>query len=145
MENGKIYWTERNAGTISRANLNGTQVEVLFINLTHPGRPHFSTENIGVSISLPQETRPVEFSLHQNYPNPFNPSTVISNELPAASDVTLEVFVMLGRRVALLVDEPQPAGTHSAEFDASNLASGIYLYRLQADGIVQTGQMILVK
>ncbi|CAN5450596.1 hypothetical protein BH23BAC3_BH23BAC3_36090 [soil metagenome] len=57
----------------------------------------------------------------------------------------LEVFDMLGRRVALLVDETQPAGTHSAEFNTSNLASGVYLYWLTAGQVVQARQMVLVK
>lgn len=86
----------------------------------------------------------VEVTL-QNYPNPFNPTTVISYQLPAQSEVRLDIFDMLGRRVAVLVDEAQPAGTYSAEFDASNLASGVYLYRLQTGEAVQTRQMVLVK
>jgi len=86
-----------------------------------------------------------EIKLFQNHPNPFNPTTVISYQLPAQSEVRLDVFDMLGRRVAVLVDEPQPAGTYSAEFDASNLASGLYLYRLQTGEAVQTRQMVLVK
>jgi len=145
VENGKIYWAEPGAGTISRASLDGTDIEVLFSGLSSPGRPYFATESIGVSNSLPPVAQPVEFRLHQNYPNPFNPATVISYELPTASDVTLEVFDMLGRRVALLVDESQSAGTHTAEFDASNLASGVYLYRITAGEFLQARQMVLVK
>jgi len=83
--------------------------------------------------------------LFQNYPNPFNPVTVIGYQLPVQSQVRLEVFDMLGRRIAVLVDEPQAHGTYSAEFDASNLASGVYLYRLQTGEAVQTRQMVLVK
>ncbi len=145
VENGKIYWTERSAGTINRANLDGTDVEVLFSNLTNPGRPHFASENIGVSITLPPEAGPVEFSLHQNYPNPFNPVTVIGYRLPVISDVKLEVFDMLGRRVSLLAAGIMDAGTHEVTFDASGLASGVYMYRLTAGEFVQTRQMVLVK
>lgn len=83
--------------------------------------------------------------LNQNYPNPFNPTTVIGYQLPESSDVTLEVFDMLGRSVAVLVDGRQSAGSHQAEFDASNLSSGVYLYRLSAGQTVQTRQMVLVK
>jgi hypothetical protein len=110
--------------------------------------------NSGESISLkqlPVSSEPIVGSipdgiqLHQNYPNPFNPTTVITYQLPAQSNVRLEVFDMLGRRVAVLVDEPQSPGTYSAEFDASNLASGVYLYRLQTGEAVQTRQMVLVK
>lgn len=145
VENGKIYWTESSAGTISRASLDGTQVEVLFSGLSSPGRPYFASENIGVSISLPPDTRPLEFNLHKNYPNPFNPVTVIRYQLPVNSEVRLEVFDILGRRVAVLVDGLVEAGTHEVSFDASTLASGVYLYRLQAGDFVQARQMVLVK
>jgi len=93
----------------------------------------------------PMAVLPEHFNLAQNYPNPFNPVTVVGYQLPVQSDVKLEVFDLLGRRVAVLVDERQAAGTHQAEFDASHLASGVYLYRLQSDDFVQTRQMVLVK
>lgn len=80
-----------------------------------------------------------------NYPNPFNPATEISYSLPERSQVSLVVYDMLGRQVADLVNQSQPAGTHRVSFDASRLSSGIYLYRLQAGGEVMTGQMTLVK
>lgn len=145
VENGKIYWTEQSAGTISRANLDGTAVEELFTDLANPGRPYFTSENIGVSITLPPVTEPVQYSLEQNYPNPFNPVTAISFRLPVSGDVKLEVFDILGRRVAVLVDGIIEAGVHEAAFDASNLASGVYLYRLSTTDFVQTRQMVLVK
>jgi len=80
-----------------------------------------------------------------NYPNPFNPVTVINYQLPVHSEVRLEVFDMLGRHVALLTNGVMEAGTHEVTFDASNLASGVYLYRLTAGQVVQTRQMVLVK
>ncbi|MGB0345845.1 MAG: carbohydrate binding domain-containing protein [Balneolaceae bacterium] len=91
-------------------------------------------------------TSPVRFSLEQNYPNPFNPSTNIQFTLPAASDVTLEVFNMLGQRVAtLLQGEKMTAGSHTQKFDASNLASGMYVYRISAANFVQSRKMMLIK
>lgn len=99
-----------------------------------------------VSVSVERNHEfPIQITLHQNYPNPFNPVTVISYQLPVNSDVTLEVYDMLGRRVALLVDDVMAAGLHEVTFDASNLASGVYLYRLTAGQEVQTRQMVLVK
>lgn len=89
--------------------------------------------------------RPEIVSLQQNYPNPFNPSTVISYTLPQASDVRLEVFNLLGQRVSLLVNDRVQAGQHNVTFQAGNLSSGIYIYRLQADGFTQTRKMLLVK
>ena len=75
---------------------------------------------------------PETFALDQNYPNPFNPSTVISYQLPVSSDVRLEVFDMLGRQVATLVEKAVEAGEHQVSFNASNMTSGVYLYRLTA-------------
>ena len=91
-------------------------------------------------------TAPVTFTLEQNYPNPFNPSTNIQFTLPAASDVTLEVFNMLGQKVAtLLSNEKMTAGSHTQKFDASSLASGMYVYRISAANFVQSRKMMLIK
>ena len=89
----------------------------------------------GVSVKV----LPTEYSLSQNYPNPFNPSTVIEFALPKDSHVTLELYNILGQKVMTLVDEVQPAGYHSVKFDGTNLASGMYLYRLS------TGQQTFLK
>jgi len=88
---------------------------------------------------------PKDFTLIQNYPNPFNPSTQIAFSLPIASTVKLEVFDLLGRRVALLADGMLNAGYHTRSFDGSNLSSGMYLYRIQAGEFVQVKKMMLLK
>ena len=93
-----------------------------------------------ISLSLP-----VHYSLHPNYPNPFNPSTRISYDLPSPSSVTLEIFDLLGRRVAILAKGVRPAGNYSIPFDASTLPSGLYFYRLQAGAFIQTQKMVLLK
>jgi hypothetical protein len=77
---------------------------------------------------------PEYFVLEQNYPNPFNPTTAIRYQLPAAGEVTLAVYDLLGCEVSVLVNERRDAGVHEVNFDASGLASGVYLYRLQAGG-----------
>jgi len=85
------------------------------------------------------------FELHQNYPNPFNPATVIKYELPDRSNVSLKVYDVLGNEVANLLNEEKEAGIYEVEFDAKNLASGIYLYRLQAGKFVKTQKMVLLR
>jgi FtsP/CotA-like multicopper oxidase with cupredoxin domain len=88
---------------------------------------------------------PATLALEQNYPNPFNPSTTIRYSVPATVNVKLEVFNMLGRRVATLVNREMPAGSHEARFDARRLASGAYVYRLTAGSQVLSKRMYLVK
>ena len=88
---------------------------------------------------------PTAFGLNQNYPNPFNPSTVISYQLPANSAVDLRVFDMLGREVATLISGQVEAGYHQIQFNASHLASGMYIYRLQAGNQVFTKKLTLIK
>jgi hypothetical protein len=88
---------------------------------------------------------PKAFALLQNYPNPFNPSTVISFRLPVASTVRIVVYDILGREVSVIVNERRIAGSYAERFDASALASGVYLYRLTAGAFVQTKKMIVLK
>lgn len=88
---------------------------------------------------------PTEFNLSQNYPNPFNPSTTISYQLPTDGFVTLKVYDIVGKEVATLVNEEKPAGSYEAKFDASQLSSGIYIYRLSAGSFTKTQKMTLMK
>lgn len=88
---------------------------------------------------------PTEFALHQNYPNPFNPSTIINYDLPKAAYVHLTVYDILGREVATLVNGAQDAGYKSVEMDASNMPSGLYIYRLTAGTYTSVRKMLLIK
>jgi hypothetical protein len=88
---------------------------------------------------------PKVFALDQNYPNPFNPTTNISFSLPTAGDVTLEVYNIQGQKVATLVNGFKNSGSHNISFDASNLASGVYVYRLTSNKSVQVRKMLLIK
>ncbi|MBI5661133.1 MAG: T9SS type A sorting domain-containing protein [Ignavibacterium album] len=90
-------------------------------------------------------TAPNEFALYQNYPNPFNPSTKISWQSPVGSWQTLKVFDILGNEVATLVDEFKEPGIYEVEFDASNLTSGVYVYRLKTEGFIITRKMVLLR
>ncbi len=89
--------------------------------------------------------RPESFTLDQNYPNPFNPSTTFRFTLPLASDVKLSIFNILGQEVATVVNTSLTAGEHTYNFDASNLSSGVYFYRLTADKFTSTKKMMLMK
>ena len=98
------------------------------------------------------DAAPAAFRLDQNYPNPFNPTTEIGFHVPAGQagsagsrHVTLTVYDMLGRELAVLVDERKASGSYSVEFNASRFASGVYLYRLSAGSFVQTKKMILAR
>jgi hypothetical protein len=88
---------------------------------------------------------PLTFDLSQNYPNPFNPATQITYSLPVASKVELKVFNVLGQVVATLVDEVKPAGAYTARFDATNFATGMYIYKFQAGSFSSVKKMLLVK
>lgn len=95
--------------------------------------------------SVDDDNLPTQFVLNQNYPNPFNPTTNISYSIPTASNVSLEVFNLQGQRVASLVNGFQSSGAHSVNFDASNLSSGVYIYRLRAGNNVMMNKMTLIK
>jgi len=86
-----------------------------------------------------------EFELMQNYPNPFNPSTMIQYSIKNKSFATLKIYDILGKEVAVLLNDVVEAGDHSVKFDATDLPSGIYMYQLQAEGIVLTKKMTLLR
>jgi hypothetical protein len=89
---------------------------------------------------------PQEIKLFQNYPNPFNPKTIISFSLFAVSTVTMKVYDVSGKEIAVLVNNKKlEAGTHTAEFDATNLPSGVYIYKLQTENFSTERKMLLVK
>ncbi|HEY9165665.1 MAG TPA: T9SS type A sorting domain-containing protein [Candidatus Kryptonia bacterium] len=93
----------------------------------------------------PVELTPKQFEVSQNYPNPFNPATVIQYRLPQNSFVSVKVFDLLGREMKTLVNERETAGEHSVSFDASGLASGVYVYVVRAGTSVQSRKMLVLK
>jgi hypothetical protein len=97
------------------------------------------SQSVSVSTGKPS------FKLAQNYPNPFNPNTKISYSLPDAAPVSLKVYNALGQEVITLVNEDQPAGIHTVDFNGSNLPSGVYVYQLQAGTVSGLRKMILMK
>jgi hypothetical protein len=110
----------------------------------------FKTTTGGFPVLIPEEENHPQnlvesHYLHQNYPNPFNPQTTITFDLPQSHEVTLKVFNIIGEEVVTLVSERLSAGSHSYDWDAGNLSSGIYVYRLQAGDYVETRKMVLMR
>lgn len=101
-------------------------------------------QNIPTDINVTKEEQ-LNFNLYQNYPNPFNPKTAIKYDLPKDGLVSLEIFDILGRKVAKIVNEYQSAGSYNHSFNASSFASGVYIYKLQAGDYLSSRKMILLK
>lgn len=137
--------------TISYLESRGTPIAG--VTLDFDGQPRHSTtpdigadEFNGVVVGVEDEKPlPKEFALAQNYPNPFNPATTINYQLPVSGKVTLKVYDLLGNEIATLVNEGKAAGTYNLTWNATQLSSGVYFYRLQAGSLVQTRKMILLK
>jgi photosystem II stability/assembly factor-like uncharacterized protein len=104
-----------------------------------------SVSELITGVKKENDAIPSEFRLFQNYPNPFNPSTIISFTLPSRSFVSLKVFDLLGREVATIVSEEMPSGSYSRQWNAVNISSGIYFYRLQAGAYTETRKLVILK
>jgi energy-converting hydrogenase Eha subunit A len=108
----------------------------------------FTLANIANSLAVEDQTSdriPDRFALQQNYPNPFNPTTSIAFSLPVTANVTLAVYSVLGSTVAELASGRMEAGYHSVVFDASQLSSGVYYYRIQAGDYAATRKLVLLR
>ena len=101
--------------------------------------------NFGINNEEKEQIIPKEYSLYQNYPNPFNPTTTIKFDLPKDGLITLEIYDILGRRITTLINENRSAGSYEQTLNASSLASGVYIYKLQAGDFVASKKMILLK
>ncbi|HCY77941.1 MAG TPA: hypothetical protein DHV28_18700 [Ignavibacteriales bacterium] len=99
----------------------------------------------GINNEQKEQIIPKEYSLYQNYPNPFNPTTTIKFDLPKDGLITLDIYDILGRRVTTLVSEFRSAGSYEHSFNASSLASGVYVYKLQAGDFINSKKMLLIK
>ncbi|HLX12976.1 MAG TPA: T9SS type A sorting domain-containing protein, partial [Bacteroidota bacterium] len=116
------------------------------INPTYFAAWNFDTEmpQTPQGVKTPKNA-PFTYALHQNYPNPFNPTTKLQYSIQKGSVVTLKVYNVIGQELVTLVNEKQNAGVHEVTFDASQLSSGIYFYRITADNFVSTKKMTLIK
>ncbi|MBI3189387.1 MAG: T9SS type A sorting domain-containing protein [Ignavibacteriales bacterium] len=138
---GQAYWVKSSsAGTLTVCNpctFNAKNAIKIVPTNELPPPPPQASENV--------VTKPTTYSLSQSYPNPFNPSTLIKYSLPNDEYVTLKVFNLIGQEVATLVDGVQEAGYKSVEFDAKNLPSGIYFYKLNAGSFSDIKKTVLMR
>ncbi len=115
----------------------------------HGGPPYYMTGSFDALVTGVGDKQiseqPRLFRLDQNFPNPFNPTTFIRFSVPNASVVTLKVFDIVGNEIATLVNERKSPGNYVVEFNGANLASGIYLYRLEATNFSNTKKLLLLK
>jgi hypothetical protein len=142
-------------GIVESKNILNTPVNYTFLDTSDKLNPILkyriksvnadATSTILKEIEVEVENAPLSFELAQNYPNPFNPSTTISWQTPVGSMQTLKVYDILGNEVATLVNEFMEAGQHEVEFEATNLASGVYVYRLQTATFTDTKKMMLLR
>ncbi len=163
---GDNYWLTRGANiygstdfgaTWTGAGFTGTVSNTLWGTFVTSGSPCLTGWSAGangtlvklngvvVGINDPSSQIPSEFRLAQNYPNPFNPTTSITFDMPAAGNVELKVYDILGKEVASLVSGNMNAGTHVVPFDASTLASGVYIYKLTSGSFSDSRKMVLIK
>ena len=127
------------SGRPYRYNSNHLKTNVEFI------LENFFQESKTTGSSDDHETIPTEYELEQNYPNPFNPGTEITFKLPEKAKIQLEIFDMLGRKVATLLNEELPAGRHKVKWNADGFASGVYFYRINSAKFMKTRKMVLVR
>ncbi len=148
-QNGEFTFADLAAGTYT---VTPTDADYVFapesFTITFPGTgtpvPVFEASMVATSTEADGQI-PTAFVLSPNYPNPFNPETTIRYQVAQTGPVRLDVVDLLGRTVALLVDDVRSVGTHTVTLDARSLPGGLYLYRLQAGATVLVRKMILAK
>ncbi len=141
LQAGKGYWVKlQDDGQLilsSSASVLAGKIQIMPISEMPPPPPGQLNNNNSII--------PSEFALEQNYPNPFNPLTIINYQLTIGNYTTLKIYNMLGEEVATLVDGVQDAGYKSVKWNASNMASGVYIYRLSSAGFVEMKKMVLMR
>ena len=148
--NGGQSWVEMNLGWVN-SNVSSlyfdTNSRTLYAGTFNSSIWRYVVESVSVT---DYEVMPFTILLHQNYPNPFNPVTTIRYELPQRSDVQITIYDLMRREVITLLSETQDAGYKSVQWDATNsngqqVSTGVYLYRIKADGFVETRKMVLLR
>jgi len=142
--NHRIYWTDYDMDNIRRADFDGTNEAAIlgsvgeFYGIDTDYNP--SAVPVERSVELPRT-----ITLHQNYPNPFNAETIIRFHMPTSEHVRISAYDLGGREIAVLLDGAMDAGDHQVRFDGSGFSAGVYFYRLQAEGVVFTRKLLLLR
>jgi hypothetical protein len=144
------YWLASQEGSPFRIETGNTISEltgIMFYSFSNYKLiPRMNSDFVGVVTDVEDNSiTPVKYSLEQNYPNPFNPTTTIEYALPEAGNVKLAVFNILGQKIVTIVNEFKNQGVHKITFNAGNLPSGIYFYRLESGNFVQIKKLVLLK
>jgi len=142
---GGPFYTDVNSGSNSWF-LNDPSIGTSLKNASDH-LPVFADFDFGIGTAVVQQELPLSFELKQNYPNPFNSSTIITYKLPFAGYVSLKIYDLMGREIAVLVNEYLPAGIYNSQFLIGNsqFSSGVYFYQLKVGNFVQTKKMMLIK
>jgi hypothetical protein len=119
--------------------------QIWHLTSAYPALQWEDVDNIPLNTPPVGDYQPLSFELHQNYPNPFNSSTSIRFILPESTIVVIEIYTILGKRLATLSEGPLTAGSHTVRFDASSIGSGVYLYRIRAGDFTDVNKMMLLK
>ncbi|MFN0157536.1 MAG: VPS10 domain-containing protein [Bacteroidota bacterium] len=146
---GAESWHPYNTGLPIKSRIHSLTIDTLheriYAGVSSADDPGIYFFDIVTSVDIEPDAAPERFALYQNYPNPFNPTSQIRFDLPEAANLSLVVYDILGREVAIIAGGYYDAGYHSADFDATALASGVYFYRLEAGTFVAQKKMILMK
>ncbi len=142
---GMNIWQNTGTAGVFRRNPMGGTPSCVFTYAAQDTRVLQNGLDISPPVGISNNQIPLEYKLEQNYPNPFNPVTTISFDIAKTGNVKLTVYDMLGREITTLVNELMSAGSYKADFDASNLTSGAYFYKIETAGFVDTKKMMLIK
>ena len=152
--NNEVQWSVFDIGFNNSTNSSSkilSQIGESFVNISNNGNSKVTGGFLAGLIISPvnsandKQNIPLTFEVYQNFPNPFNPATKIKYSIASHALVKLKVYDILGKEITTLVNEEKPAGIYEVNFEGSQFASGIYIYRLQAGNFIETKKMILLR
>jgi hypothetical protein len=145
LASGDTAFIELHVSAYVNSGTGNLRIEVGNVENTSDTISYDLTASAAEATGIEQTNKLDKFGLFQNYPNPFNPTTTIVYNIPQRSNVSLKVYDLTGREIATLVQEVQEAGSHSVNFNAEKLSSGVYFYKITAGKFISVKKMILMK